>query len=256
MNAQDLDKAYQKKKTLLRERGNLSLRHLEDVWHRRTAGRYIGDVIFGANDGIITTFAVVAGATGGHLDATVVIILGLANLFADGLSMGLGNYLGQKSERDYARGQRKKELWEIDNLPEIETQEIQEIFYKWGFRDADLARAVSIIQKDKNVWTDIMMKYELEIYEAPVGSPLKKGAATFVAFAMAGFVPLLPYILHLPGPFWWAVGLTAVELFAIGAARARLTPITWLKAGLEMLAIGAIAALAAYGIGNLLQAIL
>src|SRR3989337_3094736 len=101
-------------------RQNPDYRKREELYHQHQAGTYIKDLIYGANDGIITTFAVVAGATGASLSPMVVIILGFANLLADGVSMGAGNYLGIKSERDYQRAQRKKEEWEIDHLRNLE----------------------------------------------------------------------------------------------------------------------------------------
>ncbi|MFC1662922.1 VIT1/CCC1 transporter family protein [Patescibacteria group bacterium] len=256
MDKDKLAKAYAKKSALLAKSDNRAKKKLDDVWHERSTGRYIGDVIFGANDGIITTFAVISGATGGQLAPIVVIILGTANLFADGVSMGLGNYLGQKSERSYVKGQRNKEAWEVENLPEIETQEIRDIFQDWGFKDNDLERAVEIVTNDKEVWIDIMMKYELEIFESSAESPIKKGIATFIAFVIAGVVPLTPFLIGVDNPFWWAVGLTAIELFAIGSSRAKVAPVKWLTAGLEMLSVGTLAAAIAYLIGRLLHAII
>ncbi len=85
----------------------------QDDHSQLTSGRYLADFILGANDGLVTTFAVVSGSVGANLPASVVVILGLANLLADGLSMGLGSYLGQKSERDYARRQRGYEEHEV-----------------------------------------------------------------------------------------------------------------------------------------------
>lgn len=244
---------YEKKKALLQEQGHLSKKRLDDVWHQRTGGRYIGDVIFGANDGIITTFAVVSGATGGQLEAAVVIILGLANLFADGVSMGLGNFLGQRSEQAYAQGQREKEAWEIEHLSEVEKKEIREIFSRWGFKGADLERAVAVVTSNKQTWIDIMMKHELEIFESSRQKPARKGVATFLAFIIAGIVPLAPFLFGLAAAFWWAIGLTALELFSIGALRSKLTPASWFGAGLEMLGVGALAAVVAYGVGALVR---
>lgn len=251
-----LSAAYAKKEALLRKEGNYSKKRLDDLWHQRTTGRYIGDIIFGANDGIVTTFAVVSGATGGQLAPVVVIIMGVANLIADGISMGLGNYLGQRSERLYAKGQREKEDWEIHHFPEIEKKEISNIFSKWGFTGTDLDRAVTVATSRRDVWIDLMMKHELEINISEADHPSRKGLATFVSFIIAGAVPLLPFIAAVPNAFWWSVGMTVVELFSIGALRSKVTPISWYAAGFEMLGIGSLAAGAAYGLGVFIRSLL
>jgi VIT1/CCC1 family predicted Fe2+/Mn2+ transporter len=157
------------------------------------AQHYLRDLVYGANDGIITTFAVVAGVAGGALSGRAVLIIGAANLLADGLSMGVGNYLGIRSHESAREAQA---------LPEEEA------------------------------------------------SPLRHGAATFLAFVVAGTVPLLPYLGAVDAPrFALSSALTLGTLFAVGAARAFVTVDHWLTAGLEMLGLGVIVAAAAYGAG-------
>lgn len=244
---------FQRKRQLLGQPKAQTYKELEDAFHHRTSGRYLPDMVFGANDGLITTFAVVAGATGANLSAAVVTIIGLANLFGDGLAMGLGNYLGLKSERDYQREQKQKELWEIQHIPEVEIEELKGIFTKWGFTGPDLERATSIISQNPDVWSDIMMTHELGILEETDSHPARHGLATIIAFAAAGFVPILPYVIGLTGPtaFWLSLGLTALTLFTVGALRSRLTAVKFFRAGLEMLVVGGIAAGAAYLIGEI-----
>lgn len=232
-------------------------RKFESLFHRHTAGKYVGDFIYGANDGIITTFAVVAGAAGASLPVVVVVILGLANLVADGFSMGASNYLGKKSERDYARAQRKKEEWEIDHLREIEVEEVREIFEKKGFRGKDLSRAVEIVTSDRKVWVDMMMKDELGIIEEESDDPRKHGAATFAAFMVAGFCPLIPYLLPFDvNRFFLSTLFSAVTLFTVGALRSIITTVSWIRGGLEVLLIGSVAAGAAYVVGNVIEGII
>ena len=236
---------------------NAEYRKFESLYHRHTAGKYVGDFIYGANDGIITTFAVVAGAAGASLSSVVVIILGLANLVADGFSMGASNYLGKKSEAEYALAQRKKEEWEIDNLREIEVDEIREIFEKKGFRGHDLARAIEIVTSDRKVWVDVMMKDELGIIEEERDDPRKHGTATFFAFVVAGFCPLVPYLLPFEtNRFLLSAIFSAVTLFLAGALRSTITTVSWVRGGLEVLLIGSSAALGAYIIGNVVEGII
>ncbi len=236
---------------------NEQYRKHENLYHRHTAGKYIGDLIYGANDGIITTFAVVAGASGASLVPSVAIILGFANLLADGFSMGASNYLGKRSEHDYAKAQRQKEDWEIDHLREIEVEEIREIFEKKGFFGKDLERAVEIVTGDRKVWLDTMMRDELNIVDEGDENPILHGVATFVAFLIAGFFPLIPYLIPTTGDKFLISALVgALTLFLVGSSRSLITTISWIRGGLEMLFVGSSAALAAYLVGKLIEGIL
>ncbi|MBI2405583.1 VIT1/CCC1 transporter family protein [Candidatus Microgenomates bacterium] len=226
----------------------------EALLHQHTAGRYIGDLVYGANDGIITTFAVVAGAAGAALPASVVVILGLANILADGISMGASNFLGGKSEQDFARSQREKESWEIDHLRELEIEEIREIFTRKGFRGKELENAVKVVTSNREVWLDTMMKDELGIMEDSSDEPKKHGVATFAAFVIAGFFPLLPYLVSPgPSPFLFSILVGAAMLFVVGAARTFITTVSWFRGGLEMLLVGSAAASIAYFVGAFVQ---
>lgn len=176
---------------------NRNVREIYMPDHRRFGGffrRRIKDIVLGANDGIITTFAIVTGVAGADLSPGLAIVLGIANLFADGLSMGASNYLGRKSEKDR------------DGSSELQ-------------------------------------------------GPLESGIATFVAFMMAGFIPLLAYFapLAITWRFPTAVVLTAIGLFAFGAMRTLVTQRSWAFSGIEMLAIGSVAATEAYLVGCLLR---
>ena len=225
----------------------------EQLLHRTTAGRYLSDAVYGANDGIITTFAVVSGVAGAALEPKVVLILGFANLLADGLSMAVSNYLGTKSEQEFVQEERKMEEWEIEHLPEEERKEIEEIYYEKGFRGDDLKRVVEVITSDKEIWVKEMLKEELGICQLTSDSPIKHGLATFIAFVAAGLVPLLSFLFPLgKGAFTVSIILTALVLFTVGALRSILIARPWYRAGVEMLLVGAAAAVVAYGVGYLL----
>ena len=225
--------------------------------HQQEHGRYIKSVVYGGLDGIITTFAVVAGVAGASLSAGVVLILGFANLVADGLSMAIGDYLSTKAENEYNKAERVREAWEVDNYPEGEKKEMIELYVDKGLPQEDAETVVEIISKKRDVWIDIMMVEELGILESDE-SPLKNAVATFISFGSFGFVPLLAYVLsHFAGDlqpmtFGVACVLTSLTLFALGALKVRITGRNWLLSGLEMLVVGGIAAVAAYGIGRAL----
>ncbi|USZ67217.1 VIT1/CCC1 transporter family protein [Halorussus salilacus] len=166
------------------------------------SGEYVAEVIYGANDGIITTFAVVSGVAGAALQPSIVLILGIANLLADGFSMGMSNYLSRRSEIAYRTS--------VENTgPETDEGK----------------------------------------------SPTSTAAVTFVAFVVAGWAPLFPYIFVLEPLFPVSLAVTGVAFFAVGASRSIVTDRRWYVNGGEMFAVGMLAAAVAYAVGTLLKGI-
>jgi len=226
--------------------------------HHQATGSYVGDFVYGAIDGSVTTFAVVSGVAGASLSTNIVIILGLANLVADGFSMAVGNYLSSKSDKEFIEKERAREEWEIEHYPKGEIEEIRVIFKKKGFKGKDLDNAVKTITSNKKVWVDTMMADELNLMEDKT-SPVKKGAVTFVSFAIVGFIPLSPYFLSFfseiikANVYLLSVIMTFIAFFFIGSAKVYVTKKNWLKSGLETLFVGGAAAIIAYGIGYFLR---
>jgi VIT1/CCC1 family predicted Fe2+/Mn2+ transporter len=226
--------------------------------HKTGAGAYIGEAVYGALDGIVTTFAVVAGVEGAKLHSGIVLILGFANLIGDGLSMGVGSYLSTKSQREYQKSERIRERWEIEHYPEGEIEEIRQIYRKKGFRGEDLKKAVEIITSDKDIWVGTMMVEELGIIEEE-GHPFFNGLSTFISFITVGFIPLLFFVMALAIPslegytFQMSVLLTGLTLFAVGSLRVLVTGSRWWRSGIEMLVVGGMAALGAYLVGYFLR---
>jgi vacuolar iron transporter family protein len=221
------------------------------------AGKYIKSVVYGGMDGIVTTFAVVAGVNGASLSAGVVLILGFANLVADGLSMSIGDYLSSKSEQEYRKAERAREQWEVDNYPEGEKKELRELYEAKGIPEGDARQMVETVARHPKAWVDIMMVEELGILPEEQ-SPLKNALTTFVSFGVFGFIPLLATILARSVPFLAAntfpvsAGLVAVTLFTLGAVKTKVTGRPWLASGLETLVVGGITAAAAWAVGKLL----
>lgn len=226
---------------------------MHDVEPHGTAGRYLREVVFAASDGLVTTFAVVAGSAGAHLDPMIIIILGFANLVGDGISMGLGEYLGSKSEQQYYEAQEKNERWEIENKREVEIQEMRDIFQGWGLKGQQLEDTVQTVIQDKDVWVDLMMKYELGLQRDEGKSPASSGFVMFLSFAVIGLAPLLPYLFHSNQVFTISIIVTAITMFTVGALRSRVTRLRWWFSGLEMLLVGTLAAGSAYLIGVILS---
>lgn len=224
-------------------------------------GQYLKSAVYGGLDGTITTFAIVAGVAGASLSASVVLIMGFANLIGDGISMAIGDYLSTKSEKEYHAAERKREEWEVDNYPEGEKKEMLEIYRSKGMNDKDSEKIVSVLSKNKKAWVDVMMVEELGMIE-DTSNPLKNAVVTFFSFALFGLIPLLAYLVaHIfkfptSNLFVVAIILTGVTLFVLGALRSRVTNKNWLTSGLEMLVVGGIAAGAAYLVGYLLHGVL
>lgn len=171
---------------------------------RRAWRPYVRDVIYASNDGIVTTFAVVAGSQGARLPAVAVLALGFANLAADGLAMGMGNYLGVKSE---AAASARETGQSFDEL-----------------------RATR--------------------------NAAKHGGVTWASFVLAGFIPLIPYLVAqntAASTFIWATALAALQLFLIGASHTLVTARRWWVGGGEMLLVGSLAGAAAYAAGFLVE---
>jgi len=219
---------------------------------------YLRDFIYGGIDGCVTTFAVVSGVAGAALSPTIVIILGAANLIADGFSMAVSNFLGSRAEEQLRDKARRTEERHIAAFPEGEREEIRQIFAAKGFHGSDLDRVVDVITSDGKQWVDTMLKEE---HGLPLETPDPRRAAltTFAAFVLVGLLPLLAFFLDLllPGglahPFLWSSLMTAVGFFTVGAFKSRFVEQRWYWAGLETLGVGGCAAVLAYLVGLLLK---
>ena len=226
--------------------------------HGSESHQYIGDLVYGGLDGIITTFAVVSGVAGAALGDRVVLILGLANLLADGVSMATGAYLSSKSEREYYAREREREAWEVEHIPEGERTELMEIYRGQGYSDKDATQLVAIQTRRQEQWVDTMMVQELGLL-LDERRPLYSALATLIAFVVAGAVPLIAYLLagsavEMSAVASFAISLffSALSLFGLGAAKVLVTQRAWFLSGLEMLLVGGLAGGVAYLVGYLL----
>jgi len=230
--------------------------HSEKV-HQTERGLYISDIVYGANDGVITTFAIISGAAGATLTPETIIILGLASLVADGISMGMSNYLAISSRLAYQKQERAREYFEIENFPEQEKKEVRDILTNWGLDGEELETTLGALTRDKDRWVDIMMREELGIFEDRVDSPLKHGAITTTAFILAGALPLVPYLFGVNSESQFTVSLTAtaISLFVVGAARTFVTGASLFRSGFQMLLVGGFAAFAAFLVGAIVKSV-
>jgi VIT1/CCC1 family predicted Fe2+/Mn2+ transporter len=213
---------------------------------------YLRDWVYGGIDGSVTTFAVVSGVVGASLSPTVILILGVANLLGDGFSMAASNYSGTRTEKQEHDALRAREERHIDVDPKGEREEVRQIFASKGFAGSELERVVEIVTADRDRWIDLMLGEE---YGLPphVRPPLAAALSTFAAFVLCGAMPLVSFVARLPHPFALSLVLTLVVFFLIGSAKSRWLTISWWKAGLETLGIGAAAATLAFLAGVVMK---
>ncbi len=210
----------------------------------------LGDAVYGAIDGAVTTFAIVAGVAGAGLSPFIVVALGLANVLADGFSMAAGNYSATKAERDNKMRLRNIEERHIRLHPEGERRELRVILEQKGLSGPTLDEAVEQVSTNHDVWIDTMLEGEYGIGSVDP-HPMRAALVTFVAFLLAGFVPLLPFLIGMTQGFAVATVLTLITFFAIGSVKSVWSLSPWWRSGLETLAIGGVAAGIAYYVGSL-----
>lgn len=226
--------------------------------HKRTAfSQYLREIVYGGNDGIVTTFAVVAGFAGAQKDPSVsavpvvsVLLFGLANLFADGVSMSLGSFLSIRADQDVYRNEKEKELHEIKHSRGSEFEETIEILKRRNFSESDARAIAKLYQKNEAYWTEFMMTDELQMTSPENEKPALIGLATFCSFVFFGFIPLLPYVFKLQSLFQLSVVFTVTALVLLGVFRASVSKQQSIRGILETLLVGGSAAAVAYLVGS------
>lgn len=234
--------------------------HQPEVIRKRLAqppeSQNISDAVLGGIDGCVTTFAVVSAAAGAGLPASVAVILGVANLLADGFSMAVSTYESHRAEQDYAQSLREMEEAHIDLVPDGEREEIRQIFINKGFEGEVLETIVDTICEDRKLWVDTMLVEEHGVNDQAHTNPLASAGATFLAFLLVGAVPLLPFlasVLTLTQQFALSTALAALMFFMIGMLKSLVFNLPYLRSALRTLAMGGAAASLAFVSGYLLR---
>jgi VIT1/CCC1 family predicted Fe2+/Mn2+ transporter len=234
--------------------------------HQTEGGSLLKPIIFGGLDGILTSFAIVAGAAGGRLPPSVVLILGFSNIFADAVAMGVGEFLSSKAENEWILSEREREEWELENYRDGEIAEMIEIYEQKGLSHDDAAAVINTMAKYKDFFVDLMMAQELEL-KVPdanhVKESMQEGVVMFCSFAFFGALPLLGYVV-VPAAFpraseevlfGTACVVTGLVLFFMGCVKSWFSPHHWTVTGLETLLLGGACASVAYGIGQFVKTI-
>lgn len=207
------------------------------------------DMIYGAIDGAVTTFAIVAGVEGAGLPHGIIVALGCANILADGFSMAASNYSGTKAELDDRKRIIRTEERHITENPAGEREELRQILARRGLSGNVLHLATAEISSRREEWIGMMLTDEYGLTrDAP--EPLRAAVMTFVAFLCAGAIPLIPFVFGMQDAFAVSVYATLMTFFLIGSAKSRWSLSAWWRSGFETLLIGGAAAMIAYGVGT------
>jgi vacuolar iron transporter family protein len=237
--------------------------HIQEEHKQSPFASYLREIIYGGVDGIITTFAVVAGFSGAalsnsstvELTSMVVLLFGLANLFADGVSMGLGNFLSIRSDQSLYTIIRKKEEHETTHNADVEAEETVTILMEKGFTEDDARTITSLYRKNPNYWIDFMMNNELRISDPRDEKPVYAGFATFLAFISFGIIPLLPFLMmDTLAPqtlFEVSVFGTVLALVLLGCFKGEVIGGGTIRSIFETILVGGLAAAVAFFVGTL-----
>jgi VIT1/CCC1 family predicted Fe2+/Mn2+ transporter len=221
------------------------------VRHRNITGGWLRPAVFGVTDGLVSNFALVMGVAGAEAAPRVVLLAGLAGLFAGAFSMATGEWNSVRSQTELAYAEIALERRELARAPEAEEAELAAVYRGRGL-DPGLAREVARqLARDPEVLWRVHAREELGIDPDNLPSPWVAAASSFVAFALGAVVPVLAYALDAAQPFRVAAALSVTALFAIGAVVGRLTARSWPLTGLRQLLLGVGAAAVTYGVGSL-----
>lgn len=234
--------------------------HLRKEHNVSPMSTYLKEIVYGASDGIVTTFAVVAGFAGaqqmdGNLPLYIVLLFGFANLAADGTSMGLSSFLSLRSEQDYYHHERRHEMNEIVHNPKFEKAETIAVLLKRGYSQEDAEQITRLYAKNPEYWADFMMNYELELPNVSKENPFYTAGMTSLAFVVFGFIPLIPYFLMRGSSrlFLTSCLFTVAAFIFLGILRWRVTKQPFIRAVGEIVLIGSVSATVAFAVGTLFR---
>jgi VIT1/CCC1 family predicted Fe2+/Mn2+ transporter len=213
----------------------------------------LGDVILGLNDGIVTTLVFALSVAGAAASNQTVVIAGLAEMLAGGVSMFLGGFLAGQSEKEAVEHQISVERHEIESEPEEEREELRQIYREKGFTEGQTTSIVEHLTSDTERWLNSMVRDELMIRPGHFVNPWRRGAAIGLSFAAGALVPISPFLLHMSRAALISVALSLLLLLGTGAARSRFSHSSWMRSGAQMVLVGMIGTLAGLAIGRLLS---
>ncbi|MBI4553422.1 MAG: VIT1/CCC1 transporter family protein [Candidatus Latescibacteria bacterium] len=230
----------------------LDLLFRREKWHVR-GGSWIGDSIYGVNDGLGAVFGIVSGMAGYTGGSEVVLIAGLAGMMASALSMGSGAYLAAKSQREVYEAEIARERRELEEKPEEEREELELFYQLKGFSPEEAKLFVERLQGQPEQMLKALTHEELGLSETTFPNPLVSALSATLSTAFGAFIPLIPFFftVGLPAVIASAV-ISILAHFGVGAAKSLVTARSWWASGTEMTVVGIIEAVLTYGLGLLL----
>ena len=220
--------------------------------HRQASG--LADIILGGQDGLVNVLGIILGVAAATSDAHIVMVAGLAATFAESVSMAAVAYTSTLAESDFYESEREREYRHISEVPELERQEIYEIYQEKGFRGVLLERIVDTITANRDVWVAVMMAEEHQLSPVNRQQALRIAVVVGLSAIVGSLIPLLPFaFLSVKMSMWASVVIAALTLFVVGAYKARVTVGHPGRSGLEMAIIGTLSALVGYVVGVLLK---
>ncbi|HTS14150.1 MAG TPA: VIT1/CCC1 transporter family protein [Candidatus Sulfotelmatobacter sp.] len=226
---------------------------VEEAWHRSGRSGSLRAAVFGVSDGLVSNLSLVMGFVGANADRSLVVLAGVAGLLAGAFSMAAGEWISMQSQRELFERQLELEREELKVMPEHEEAELAALYRRKGIPGADAARLAHRLMADPKVALDTKAREELGLDPEQLGSPWAAALSSCIAFAVGAFVPLLPFLLASGTvAFAFAVLLSAVALFVVGAAVSLFTGRSALFSGARQIAIGALAAVVTYGVGHVI----
>ncbi len=221
--------------------------------HRDVTGGWLRPAVFGAMDGLVSNFALIAGVAGGRASHQVIVLTGLAGLAAGAFSMAAGEYISVASQAELAQAEIEVERRELLRSPEAEERELAQLYEARGL-DSDLAAEVARqLSRDPEEALGVHAREELGVDPEDLPSPLLAAGSSFLSFAIGAFLPVLPYLLGAVD-LWPAAVVAAVGLFTAGAVVSRVTARSWWYGGLRQLILGGAAAAVTFLVGSLIGA--
>jgi vacuolar iron transporter family protein len=220
-----------------------------------TSGEIVRDIVIGMADGLTVPFALAAGLSGAISSTSIIVTAGLAEIVAGSIAMGLGGYLAGKSDVEHFDSEYKRELYEIEHLPEHEKDEVVEILENYGLTKEESTPIVESLASRPKDFADFMMRFELGLEKPNPKRALQSGATIGGAYIFGGLIPLCPYILlnDAQAALFWSVSVTVIALFIFGYIKGRFTGTKPLTSALQTCFIGSAAAGAAFLIARLIS---
>jgi len=220
---------------------------------RKGAGGLLPQVILGGQDGLVNVLGIVLGVASATNDRFVVLIAGMVATFAESVSMAAVAYSSARAEADHYRRELAQEKWEIENLPDVEEEEIRLIYMRKGYRGKALSQMVKNTCSNKGMWLSVMMSEELGMSAPEEAAPFRAAVVVGVSALIGSLLPLIPFIfLSVSDALIPSLVLSTLVLFGVGIYKARITVGSWWKSGVEMAAVGMLAALVGYLVGKVL----